>query len=51
MGEIAAQVLTLAQKQGTNAPLLMAHRFMGISLLCTGDIVEGRAHLEQAIAA
>ena len=50
MREIAAQVLTLAQKQGTNAPLLMAHRFMGISLLCTGDIVEGRAHLEQAIA-
>jgi predicted ATPase len=50
MRELAAQVLTLAQKQGTNAPLLMAHRFMGISLLCTGDIVEGRAHLEQAIA-
>jgi predicted ATPase/class 3 adenylate cyclase len=50
MREIAAQVLTLAQKQGTNAPLLMAHRFVGISLLCTGDIVEGRAHLEQAIA-
>ena len=50
MRELAAQVLTLAQKQGTNASLLMAHRFMGISLLCTGDIVEGRAHLEQAIA-
>ncbi len=50
MRELAAQFLTLAEKQGTTAPLLMAHRFMGISLLYTGDIAEGRAHLEQAIA-
>ena len=46
----AAQFLTLAEKQGATAPLLMAHRFMGISLLYTGDITEGRTHLEQAIA-
>ena len=50
MRELAAQFLTLAEKQGATAPLLMAHRFMGISLLYTGDIAEGRAHLEQAIA-
>jgi len=48
--ELAAQFLTFAQKQGATAPLLMAHRFMGISLLYTGDIAEGRTHLEQAIA-
>ena len=50
MRELAAQFLTLAEKQGALAPLLMAHRFMGISLLYTGDIAEGRTHLEQAIA-
>ena len=50
MRELAAQFLTLAEKQGATAPLLMAHRFMGISLLYTGDIAEGRARLEQAIA-
>ena len=50
MRELAAQFLTLAEKQGATAPLLMAHRFMGISLLYTGNIAEGRAHLEQAIA-
>ena len=42
MRELAAQFLTLAEKQGATAPLLMAHRFMGISLLYTGDIAEGR---------
>jgi predicted ATPase len=50
MRELAAQFLTLAEKQGATAPLLMAHRFMGISALYTGDIAEGRTHLEQAIA-
>ena len=50
MRELAAQFLTLAEKQVATAPLLMAHRFMGISLLYTGDIAEGRTHLEQAIA-
>ena len=50
MRELAAQFLTLAEKQGATAPLMMAHRFMGISFLYTGDIVQGRTHLEQAIA-
>jgi predicted ATPase len=48
--ELAAQFLALAEKQGTTAPLLIAHRIMGISLACTGDIAEGRAHDDQAIA-
>ena len=29
---------------------MIGHRLMGISLLHTGDIAEGRAHLDQAIA-
>jgi predicted ATPase len=48
--QLAKQFLALAEKQGTAAPLLLAHRIMGPSLLCTGDIREARAHLDQAIA-
>jgi predicted ATPase len=50
MRELAAQFLTLAEKQGTTAPRLIAHRVMGISFLCTGDIAQGRAHFDRAIA-
>ena len=50
MCELARQFLAFAEKQGTTAPLLIAHRIMGISLLCTGDIRAGRTHLDQAIA-
>ena len=50
MCELARQFLAFAEKQGATAPRLIAHRIMGISLLCTGDIREGRAHLDQAIA-
>jgi predicted ATPase len=48
--ELASQFLVLAEKQGTTAPLMIGHRLMGTSLLCTGNIVDGRAHLDQAIA-
>ena len=48
--ELAAQFLALAEKQGTTVPLMMGHRLMGASLLLTGDIAEGRAHYNQAIA-
>jgi tetratricopeptide (TPR) repeat protein len=48
--ELAAEFLSLAEKQGTTAPLLMAHRAMGISLLYAGDFAKARAHLEKAIA-
>ena len=50
MRNLAAQFLTLAEKQGTVAPLLVAHRLMGTSLLHTGDIAEGRTHYSQALA-
>jgi predicted ATPase len=47
--ELAAQFLALAEKQGTTVPLMIGHRLMGISLLLTGDIAEGRAHHDQAM--
>jgi predicted ATPase len=47
---LAAQFLALAEKRGTTAALLVAHRLVGMSLLLTGDIAEGRAHLDRAIA-
>jgi tetratricopeptide (TPR) repeat protein len=48
--ELAAQFLALAEKQGTTVPLMIGHRLMGSSLMLTGDIAEGRAHYNQAIA-
>ena len=50
MRELAAQFLALAEKQGATVPLMIGHRLMGISLLYTGDIAEGRAHFDRAIA-
>jgi len=50
MRELAAQFLALAEKQGGTVPLMMGHRLMGTSLLETGDIAEGRAHYDQALA-
>jgi predicted ATPase len=50
MRELAAQFLAVAQKQAMTAPLLIAHRVMGISLLGTGDTAQGRAHFDRAIA-
>jgi hypothetical protein len=44
------QFLTLAEKQGTTAPLVIGHRLMGISLMLTGNIAQGRGHLDKAIA-
>jgi predicted ATPase/class 3 adenylate cyclase len=48
--ELAAQFLALAEKQGTTGPLMIGHRILGSSLLATGDIAEGRAHLDRALA-
>ena len=50
MRELAAQFLALAEKQGATVPLMIGHRLMGTSLLSTGDIAQGRAHYDQAIA-
>jgi class 3 adenylate cyclase/predicted ATPase len=48
--QLATQFLALAEKQGTTAPLLVAHRIMGPSLLCRGDTRKAREHLDQALA-
>jgi class 3 adenylate cyclase/predicted ATPase len=50
VGQLATQFLALAEKQGTTAPLLVAHRIMGPSLLCRGDTRKAREHLDQALA-
>ena len=47
--DLAAQLLARAEKQRATVPLMIGHRLMGQSLLFTGDIAEGRAHLDQAI--
>jgi predicted ATPase len=48
--ELAAQFLALAEKQGATVPLMIGHQIMGVSLMSTGDIAQGRAHLDRAIA-
>ena len=50
MRDLAAYVLTLAEKQTAIAPLMIGHRLMAISLLCTGDITLGRTHSDRALA-
>jgi predicted ATPase/class 3 adenylate cyclase len=48
--KLAAQFLARAEKRDATAPLLIAHRLIGISLMCGGDIVQGKAHFDRAIA-
>jgi predicted ATPase len=50
MRELAIQFSALAEKQSATGPLMIAHRQMGLSLLHTGEIAAGRAHLDRAIA-
>jgi predicted ATPase/class 3 adenylate cyclase len=47
---LSAQFLALAEKQTATAPLLIAHRIVGISLAFTGEIAKSRAHFDRAIA-
>ena len=48
--ELAEQFLALAEKQATVVPLMVGHRLMGMSLLLTGEVAAGRAHLDRALA-
>ena len=48
--ELAAQFLAVAEKQKALVPLMIGHRLMGISLMLTGDIAQGRAHSDHALA-
>ena len=47
---LAVQFMALADKQAATVPLMIGHRLMGTSLMCTGDIAESRAHYDRAIA-
>ena len=49
MRELSAQFLALASKQRLSVPLMNGHRIVGVSLLLTGGISEGRASLDRAI--
>ena len=46
---LAAQLLSLAEKQRETLPLVVGHQLMGMSLAWTGDIAEGRAHYDQGV--
>jgi predicted ATPase len=48
--DLAARVLALAEKQRATVPLMIGHRMTGISVLHTGNVARGRAHLDYAIA-
>jgi class 3 adenylate cyclase/predicted ATPase len=48
--DLAAQFLALAEKRKASGPLVIGHNFSGGSLMLVGDIAEGRAHFDQAIA-
>jgi predicted ATPase/DNA-binding SARP family transcriptional activator len=48
--ELGQEWLRLAQRQPDAAPLLMAHRVLGVSLLHLGELASARRHLEQSIA-
>ena len=47
--ELAAQFLSLAERESDSGPRMMGHRLMGLSLLHGGNVVEARAHLDLAI--
>jgi hypothetical protein len=48
--DLAGQFLALAEKQRATIPLMVGHRLVGHSSLFTGDVVNGRAHYDQALA-
>ena len=49
MRELAAQFLTLAEKQNGTVPLMVGHRLMGSSLMFTGKIADARSHYNKAV--
>ena len=48
--DLAAQYLSLAEKQRATIPLIVGHRLVGSSSLHTGDFVDSRAHYDQALS-
>jgi hypothetical protein len=48
--ELAARLLTLAEKQEATVPLMIGHRIMGSTLMVMGEIAAGLVHHDQALA-
>ena len=48
--DLAAQVLALAERRAAPAMRMIGHRLMGTSLLTSGDMGDGRAHLDRGMA-
>jgi len=48
--ELAAQFWQLAEKQASTGPFMLAHRVMGMTQMSVGNLIEGKEHLDQAIA-
>jgi class 3 adenylate cyclase/predicted ATPase len=48
--ELAEQFMSLAEKQISVAPRMVAHRITGISLLMTGEITKSLTHFNHAVA-
>jgi hypothetical protein len=46
---LAAEMMALAEKQGLTTPLMVAHRVVGLTLLYTGDIAQGKPHFDRTI--
>jgi predicted ATPase len=47
--DLAAQFLTLAEKQGATAPLMVGHPVTGQTLALTGDFAGALAHYDQSL--
>ena len=47
--ELAAQFISLAEKQRSAIPLMIGHRLMGFALTFTGGAAKGRMHFDQSI--
>jgi len=50
MRDLAHEFMTLAEKQGSIAPRMVGHRLIGMALVQTGDLVQGRVHFDRAMA-
>jgi hypothetical protein len=48
--KLSAEFISLADKQAATGPQINGHRVRGVSLLCTGDLVGGRGHLDRGSA-
>jgi class 3 adenylate cyclase/predicted ATPase len=47
---LARQFLALAEQQKATAAIMIGHRLLGNTLLCTGDAAEALSHLDRALS-